>query len=314
MTWITWRLQRTEFVLLGLLCAGLTAMLLATHGEVARLAGACTEFQCRIELGSGPPQIEQTSRLYSIVLQGLGWFNFLPLIAALLLALPILSELDNGTYRLAWTQSITRRNWAGHRLAALGLGGVAFALLFGVTFNWWAAPQDKFIGRLGQDSFDLRGIAPVGHTLFAISLTLAIGVLLRRPGVTIALASFAYVAVRLPFMIFVLPHLRTPVTAQVKPGDAPHPQDWILSNYWVDGAGHRLPELQSLCPLNPAIRSAGNSDAVRECITRNGLVQFVTFHPSSRFWSFQLIETGIFVAAAIALLGFAAWYLLRRVE
>jgi hypothetical protein len=141
-------------------------------------------------------------------------------------------------------------------------------------------------------------------------------VLLRRPGVTIALASFAFIACRLPFMIFALPHLMTPVTAQVNPGDAPHPQDWYLSTYWVDGTGHRLSDsqFQSLCPVVPAIGPPGNKDALRDCITRNGLVQFETFHPASRFWSFQLIETGIYLAAAFALIGFAAWYLLRRVE
>jgi LPXTG-motif cell wall-anchored protein len=40
----------------------------------------------------------------------------------------------------------------------------------------------------------------------------------------------------------------------------------------------------------------------------------VTYHPDSRYWSIQLIETGIFLAAGLALIGFAAWWVMRRVE
>ena len=39
--------------------------------------------------------------------------------AALLLAAPFVIELDSGTYRLYWTQSITRRRWI---VTKLGLG------------------------------------------------------------------------------------------------------------------------------------------------------------------------------------------------
>jgi hypothetical protein len=36
------------------------------------------------------------------------------------------------------------------------------------------------------------------------------------------------------------------------------------------------------------------------------------YHPASHFWPLQLIETAIFGGAALALLGFAVWWTLRR--
>jgi hypothetical protein len=38
----------------------------------------------------------------------------------------------------------------------------------------------------------------------------------------------------------------------------------------------------------------------------------VTYQPADRFWSFQFIEAGIFVALTAAALGTAVWLLHRR--
>ena len=36
------------------------------------------------------------------------------------------------------------------------------------------------------------------------------------------------------------------------------------------------------------------------------------FEPASRFWTMQLVETGLFAGAALVLIGFAAWWTDRR--
>ncbi len=102
MTWLTWRLQQTEFVLLGAMLAGLSGLLLWTQSDVAAIARVteCANPFAEPRLGCGV----DPSPIYDLVFQGLPWFNFLPLIAAVLLALPLVTELEQGTYRLAWTQ------------------------------------------------------------------------------------------------------------------------------------------------------------------------------------------------------------------
>ena len=218
MTWLTWRLQRTEFVLLGAMLAGLSGLLLWTQSDVAAIARVteCANPFAEPRLGCGV----DPSPIYDLVFQGLPWFNFLPLIAAVLLALPLVTELEQGTYRLAWTQGRTRAAWAWNRLGLLTLAAVGFATVFTVAFRWWSGPLDRVYGRLGEDSYDFGCTLPLAHTLFAVALVLATGVVLRRTVPAVVLAGVAYVAIRIPFILWVRPRLRTPETIVDAPATA----------------------------------------------------------------------------------------------
>jgi hypothetical protein len=50
----------------------------------------------------------------------------------------------------------------------------------------------------------------------------------------------------------------------------------------------------------------------RGCAVENGYRFVDTYHPVSRFWTFQFIESGIFVGLSIAVLAVAVWWILRR--
>jgi hypothetical protein len=317
MIWLTWRLQRTELALLGLMLAGLSALLFLTRSDVVAISEGESSNSCSFVAFEqiGPCNLN-TSRLYQAVQSGLPFLNFLPLIAAVLLALPVVAEIENGSYRLAWTQSITRRHWASAKLGMLTLAGLVFAAVVGLAFHWWGSPADQVIGRLNGDDYDFRGTVPIAHILFAIGLMLAIGTILKRPVPTIAIASVLYVAIRLPFMLWVRERLVSPeVTAVTDLGTIQSPEHWQLSSHWQDSAGNRLSESQffDLCvaPLSGTRPGLGR---VEQCATENGLVQMVSYHPPSHYWPLQLIETAIFLGAAAALIGFAAWYMLRRIE
>jgi hypothetical protein len=47
------------------------------------------------------------------------------------------------------------------------------------------------------------------------------------------------------------------------------------------------------------------------CLTRAGYRSFTTYQPGYRFWPFQFIETGIFVALAAVLIA-ATFFVVRR--
>jgi hypothetical protein len=193
------------------------------------------------------------------------------------------------------------------------LCGLAFAAAFTVVFHWWSAPLDRVEGRFGRDTYDLHGALPIGHTLFAVGLMLAVGTVLRRPVPALALAALAFVAVRVPFTVWIRPHLTPPVTTTAsRYTETSRTGDWVLSWYWRDAAGNRRSDEQyySLCQAT----GTAALDAVKDCATTHGLTQYVTYHPPSHYWPLQLAETGIFLVAAAALVGFAAWYVLRRVE
>ena len=103
----------------------------------------------------------------------------------------------------------------------------------------------------------MRGIVPIGYTVFALVLGVAHGIVIRRPlpALALTLAVFTFVQIAMP--LWIRPHLVTPVTKNVTFTMARldsiegNPQDgilrislntggrgdWLLSNKTVDATG-----------------------------------------------------------------------------
>jgi hypothetical protein len=172
--------------------------------------------------------------------------------------------------------------------------------------------MNRLEGRLGGDEYDFLGVLPVAHTLFAVGLMLAIGTVTRKPVLAIALAAVAYIAIRVPFMIALRERLVPPLEEQSQSfNSGPWDTRYIVDEYWRDASGARLSdgEFWDRCAA-----TAPDIDALRQCVDANGLVRYTVYHPDSHFWPLQLVESGIFAGAAIACIGFSAWYMLRRIE
>ncbi len=250
----------------------------------------------------------------------------------------ITRELEANTFRLAWTQSVTRTRWIAVKLGAIGLAAIATAGLLSLMISWWAGPVDRALplgggnvgkglgafGRLSPLLFGARGVAPVGYAAFAFALGVAAGVLIRRtlPAMAVTLAGFAFVQIAWPNWI--RPHLIAPIT-KIAPITAKNiegfmigshqvvvtaavnlPGAWILSRRSVTAAGRTFSG-----PVPRACRTRG-FQACNAAIGRLRLRQVVTYQPASRFWQFQWYETAIFLAAALALAGLCFWWVRRR--
>jgi len=183
-------------------------------------------------------------------------------------------EFEDGTFRLAWTQSVTRRHWMAVKLAVGGLASMAAAGLLSLVVTWWAGPLDH--AALNQfATFDQRDIAPVGYAAFAFTLGVLAGALIRRtlPAMFVTLAVF--VAVRMAEFTWLRPRLLHPVLLNLalNPGSTgygqggsllpvafssptlePNPPDlpntWITSTRIVNAHGEGLTThvLDSACP------------------------------------------------------------------
>ena len=75
------------------------------------------------------------------------------------------------------------------------------------------------------------------------------------------------------------------------------------------GIGNVVIPIPPVC--QGAAKEPGNGQLMA-CLGAHGYRASVTYQPASRFWAFQSIETGIFVALAAALIALAAFVLLRR--
>ncbi|HZU13950.1 MAG TPA: hypothetical protein VFB58_14000 [Chloroflexota bacterium] len=319
MIWLTWRQQRFE-VLIGAAVLGLIAAALIATG----LQMAADYQQTGVAACVGP---HPSTNCFTIVdafrnrfggWEGtVGRLNFLPLVFGLLFGAPFVLEMEQGTYRLAWTQSITRTQWVAIKLAViLGLTLLA-AGIFTLLMTWWRLPFDHLDGVFNsQDGFDFEGTAPLSYAVFAVTLGIAVGTLIRKtvPAVGIAVAGF--LALRLSILNFLRPHYLPPahmVSSFAGPArlSGPGRGAWILSSGWSDRLGHPISDVTVIQLCNPA--SFPSKIAVFSCFAAHHIYSDTVYQPASRFWLFQGIETGIFLGLSALLLAVTVWWIRYRI-
>jgi hypothetical protein len=304
MTWVAWRQQRTES-LLGVALLALIAILLVPTG--LQMASAFHHDHLSACLGADPgPTCSQAldsfhQRFESIA--GLtGWLTLLPGLVGVMLAAPFVLQLENGTYRLDWTQSITRGRWVVSKLALAIGGAVIFSAALVALATWWRGPLVRLDGRMETSAFDSQGVVVFGYTLFALGLGLAIGVLWRRAVAALVVAFIAYFVARL-FCDTWLRQRLVPPESLTWAGRGNEPaalkHAWIINVNPSDKYGHAT-------PLGRCMRPIG--DATTKCVIHGPSYMHAIFEPASRFWTMQLAEFGLFGGAAVVLIGLAAWW------
>lgn len=314
MIWLTWRQQRTETLIAALVLVLATAVLLPVGLHMASVydnegLAACVSGgggRCGAAVSSFDSRFEHLGGLIS-------WFNLLPGLLGILLAAPFVLELEHGTFRLAWTQGITRRRWLMTKLGLIVLGAVASALALTALMTWWRTPLDHLHGRLEMNVFDFEGIVPVAYTLFAVALVIAVGALLRRTVLAIGLGFIGYLALRLVIQTWVRQSYVAPVRKVWpfgQPGPAGIDTAWMLQSGPSDSSGRTLANAD----LIVAQCARGPKTAMAACAHGHGLYNLAVFQPASRFWLFQGIETAIFGGLTAALLAFAVVWVYRRVS
>ena len=125
----------------------------------------------------------------------------------------IAHELETGTFRLAWTQSVSRTRWLLIKIGLVGLASFLAAGLLSLMANWWFSPLDKASpDRFGGGNFGVHGFVAGGYALFAFALGVTAGLLLKRtlPAMAVTLAGF--IAARFVVTNWVRAHYMSPVT------------------------------------------------------------------------------------------------------
>jgi hypothetical protein len=317
-TWLQFRTQAA--VALGAL-AILAVVLVVTgiplaHAYAAAVAACAPRHDCAAALSAFPVNRDGTLRgLISalvIAVPGLiGMFWGAPLAAR---------EFETGTFRLAWTQGITRIRWLAVKIGLIGVFSMAVAGLLTLMATWWFSPFDAAtMDRLNPANFHSEGIVPVGYAAFAFALGFTVGLLIRRTVPAMAVTLVIFVAVQFAVPIWVRPHLIAPVQTSsalsvasvVEMGSSDGrnllvqtqpviPGAWILSNQIFTQAGRPA-------STEPATEACGghasSTQACPDYIASLHLRQIVTYQPLSHYWPLQWCETAIYLAVAVILAG-----------
>jgi hypothetical protein len=330
MIWFTWRQFRTQTLVTAGALAAFGALLVVTgrsiadaYAQVATCQGNCAaaldNFLAQIYSGASGTVYNFATATAYVIPALIGVFWGAPLIAR---------ELETGTHRLAWSQSVTRTRWLASKVAVVGAATAATAGLLTWAVTIWAQRIDGATGnRITPFLYGARGIVPIGYALFAFAVGVTAGLLIRRtvPAMATTLAIYIPAVVAMP--LWVRAHL-TPALHATPPLDLDAFQQMTLSEnnnlHIVGGGGPRDAWLLSNQTITPSgevftgpanLQYCGPSSGPETCLDwlgTLGLREDISYHPAEHFWPLQWTETGIFVAIAGVLIGFCFWWTRRR--
>ncbi|WP_431044949.1 translation initiation factor IF-2 [Streptomyces sp. P1-3] len=224
-------------------------------------------------------------------------------------------ELESGTHRLVWSQSVSRTRWLAVKLGVATGITLAAAGAMAALYTWWWAPAHAVSTRAHDvmgpaelpwfNSVPYNAIGPVAvaWALLALMTGAAAGLLLRRtlPAMAVTLAAtvgaqFGLRALRPDLVDWESgfePIGSVATTMQL--GYA-----WEGRWDWITDSGRIQPS---------GVCTDVDWDA---CMARHHVIgQLHDFHPPSHFWPMQWAEAGICLAAAAALAAFCLWWIRR---
>jgi ABC-type transport system involved in multi-copper enzyme maturation permease subunit len=295
MIWVTWRQHRAQAIALLAVFAlvaiyGLAIGLWMRSQFNADGLGACLARSGGADCGA------TITSFFSAVHRGAS----LPL-EILLFAIPgflgavvgaplLGSELERGTWQLAWSQTVPRGRWLAAKLGLVIAALVVFGAAITAIMTWAWGPLDKVQIRLQPPPFNLEGISLTCALLCAFGLALLAGLLLRN---TIAAMVVGYIAWEVPFV------LGTLLTG---------PLQFMTTTV-------RIPCTGVVCltaSTNSSPPVTGHLGDFVTGVTRSGSELIVNYVPADRFWPLQFVVGGMYLAIAAAAIGTAVWLLHRR--
>jgi hypothetical protein len=288
MIWLSWRQFRTSAAVTFGALAVVALVLLVTGLQLRSSYTSTGAATCASTSGAECGTVVQSFLTRFQVLQPLldrVGLLLLPAVTGIFWAAPLVArELDSGTYRLAWTQGVSRTRWLTTKLVLVGLASVAATGVLSLLVTWWFTPLDRLGGNRFEPSlFQVRDAAPVGYAAFAFALGVAAGLLTRRTLPAMAVTLVGYITVRFAEMVWIRPHFMPALTstnlvAQTGPGvKLVAPRGWVLSQFFTDPSGRTMTDLR-ISPNSPCFTT-------RSCFTGYHLT--ITYHPVDRYWAFQ---------------------------
>lgn len=230
----------------------------------------------------------------------------LPALIGLFVAGPMIGrELEDGTYRLSWSQSVTPARWLAAKLAVPAVLTVAGVSVLSAVCAWARSrtrgthyPAQWF----EREVYGAMGSVPVGYALLCLALGALAALLIRRalPAMAVTLVAYAAVVLVLNSVRHALWPLRTDTVALGS--EIPYPSAAAdVAVGWVTGDGARLDG-------NTCVEATDTT----ACLARHGATaRYVDYHPASHFWPLQLVETALLLALAAGAVALA-FRVLRR--
>jgi ABC-2 family transporter protein len=332
-----WRQYRKQFLIFFIFLALFAAVLIPTGLHFWHT------YQTAVSTCQQHPATPNCSDMQNSLFQGdgaiidtviLGVFGA-PMLLGIFLGSPLLArEYEEGTNKLVWSQSVSRRKWLSVKL----LWALGFTFLYGVAIailaTWWMRTINSLQqSRFDTGMFDIQGMMPAVYSVFFTAVGFTMGAWFRKSLVAMAVTLGVIVLCLATFGEWIRPHYMTPITitSPMGPGFSENiPKGaWVLTHNMVDINGRVIgdvftsapPQCQQIIQQNQVTDNngrvglkikAGNGNPIDSCLNAAGWHLVAKYQPSYRYWDFQRIESSIYVGLTALAVGATYWLVLKR--
>jgi ABC-type transport system involved in multi-copper enzyme maturation permease subunit len=300
MIWLSWRQHRFEMLVMGIVIALIAAYLIQSglvisagyHHMVQGMSAASCAAQ------QNTSSLCQTLRAnFFDTYEDPNFDLLLPLIVPVLIGLflgaPLVArEIERGTFRLIWTQSVTQLRWLLVKVGAqLAIILIAFAIL-SLLVTWYNAQSGSLA--VSWDNFDMVGFVPLAYMVFALALGIAAGALLRNTVGAMLATLITFPVVRILIGMLARPNYQPPLPLVVT-------TFFFLNSGGRAGQNAQWSGAFDACSSNyPSPGTIVSGNLITEC--------------SHRILLFQGIDSAIFLALAAGLLFLTYWWIRERIS
>lgn len=211
-------------------------------------------------------------------------------------------ELESGTYRLAWSQSVSPARWLLAKLTVPAAITVVAVPVLSAVYAWCrTSPDTDRLAWYDTSVYAATGTLPTASALLGIALGALAALLVRRTLVAMSVTALVYGAVALALgavrdSLWPVVTVHTPLNAT----QADLPGGTLFIGHGLMVGDQRQPA--ETCYVAD----------VKRCLADHQITgTYTDYHPASHFWPLQLVGTGIVLvltAVAVAL----AFRVLRR--
>jgi len=316
MNWLIWRLHRKQFAFAALALVIVSAVAIPTGVHISnayhQALATCSQTATCDNLGSilfqGDGALFDGMALLPVAVPFLlGLFWGVPLIA---------KEYEEGTNKLAWTQGVTRKRWLTTNILWMLAAAAVFGAITSLIFTWWSiTPNALHLSRFSPVEFDGENLMPVVYSMFAVALGALFGAWFKKVmlalAVTLGVLAFVQIGMALGVREYYQPAAiqRTSIENSRDPSG----QVWILHDDIVNA--HDQPV--NLAQPTPECGAADKNNERKtgtlvSCLAAHGYQWKTVYQPQDRYWKFQYMEAGIYVAATMAVVGATYALVLKR--
>ncbi|MEV2192940.1 ABC transporter permease subunit [Streptomyces phaeochromogenes] len=198
MNWLVWRQHRAAcWTLLATAAVTVAGIVYGRHRMVTYLEGhGWPDLQSGWEQGFDQGPLNMAAQL----------LGFAPLLIGVFMGAPLLAgDLESGTAKLVNAQSAGRVRWLATKLGVTALVVAVCTTAASIAFTWWWSPvksSSYVMSWADASAFDSSGPVPVALTLLTVVGGVAIGMLLRRTLLSMAVTFGFAVAVQIVWSHF----------------------------------------------------------------------------------------------------------------